>query len=384
MTGATRPPRVALDVLPLAGEPTGVGRFCAGLAGALLASGDVELSGYAVASGARDAPARAARRLGMPVRTWPIPARLANAAWSRSDLPPIDRLVGSVDVVHGTNFVVPPTRRAGRVVTVHDLAALRYPELCRRASLAYPALVARAVRHGALVHVPSQFVRQELAELLGVDPARVRVIPHGIDGIDGIDGVACSRRASAGRRAAPYVLALGAVEPRKDLPTLVRAFAELARDHGDLELVVAGPDGWGAPAFAAAVAASGAARRIVRVGYLQATERQALLRGATALAFPSLYEGFGFPPLEAMALGVPVVATAAGAVPEVVGDAAELVPPGDAAALAAALGSVIGDSAVRARLVEAGHARAAAFTWAAAAASMVELYALAASERRAS
>ena len=174
------------------------------------------------------------------------------------------------------------------------------------------------------------------------------------------------------------------MEPRKDLPTLVRAFAELARDHGDLELVVAGPDGWGAPAFAAAVAASGAARRIVRVGYLKATERQALLRGATALAFPSLYEGFGFPPLEAMALGVPVVATAAGAVPEVVGDAAELVPPGDAAALAAALGSVIGDSAVRARLVEAGHARAAAFTWAAAAASMVELYALAASERRAS
>jgi glycosyltransferase involved in cell wall biosynthesis len=161
------------------------------------------------------------------------------------------------------------------------------------------------------------------------------------------------------------------------------AFAELARAHADLELVIAGPDGWGAPAFAAAVAACGVARRVVRLGYLEEGERQSLLGGALVLAYPSLYEGFGFPPLEAMAAGVPVVATAAGAVPEIVGDAAELVAPGDSEAMAAALARVIDDGALRAKLVEAGRVRASSFTWASAAGSMMELYGVAAADRRA-
>jgi glycosyltransferase involved in cell wall biosynthesis len=161
------------------------------------------------------------------------------------------------------------------------------------------------------------------------------------------------------------------------------AFAEIARRHDDLELVVAGPDGWASSSFDAAVAASGAARRVVRIGYLPEAERASLLAGATVLAYPSLYEGFGFPPLEAMAAGVPVVATAAGAVPEVVGAAAELVPPGDVPALAGALERVIDDEVLRSRLIGAGRVRAASFTWASAAAGMVEIYYEAASLGRA-
>ncbi len=370
--------RVGFDVLPLAGERTGVGRFCSGLAAALAARGDVELRGYAVARKARrdTAPAGA---LGIPVRTWPVPTRLVNALWARADLPPIEWLAGPVEVVHGTNYVVAPSRRAGRVVTVYDLTALRYPQWCVPASLAYPRLVARALGEGAFVHVLSRFVRDEVLELLGADAERVSVVPAGLAAA--ADDAAAPAGGGLKGRPAPYLLALGAVEPRKDLPTLVKAFAELARTHGDLELVVAGPKGWGEPAFKTAVESSGVGGRVVRIGYLQEAERQSLLEGALALVYPSLYEGFGFPPLEAMAAGVPVVATSAGAVPEVVGDAAELVAPGDHEAMAAALARVIDDAGLRSRLVQCGRARASSFTWDSAATSMVELYMKAARER---
>ena len=159
---------MAFDVLPLAGEPTGVGRFCAGLAGALVGREEVELRGYAVARNARADTAVAAGALGLTVRTWRAPTRLVNAVWARADLPPIEWLVGPIDVLHGTNYVVPPARNAGRVVTVYDLTALRYPKFCAPASLAYPRLVARSVRQGAFVHVLSGFVRDEVIELLGV------------------------------------------------------------------------------------------------------------------------------------------------------------------------------------------------------------------------
>ncbi|HET6795120.1 MAG TPA: glycosyltransferase family 1 protein, partial [Acidimicrobiales bacterium] len=175
--------------------------------------------------------------------------------------------------------------------------------------------------------------------------------------------------------------ALGTVEPRKDLPTLVRAFDLVAGEQPDLHLVVAGPPGWGMADYERAVAAASHRSRIVRLGYVSGDDRAALLASATVFAYPSLYEGFGLPPLEAMLAGVPVVTTDAGALPEVVGDAAEVVGVGDAEGLARALAAVISDEGRRGALIDRGRARTREFSWERSAEGLVGLYRDAAEDR---
>ena len=358
--------RVAVDATPLLGKRTGVGAFVAGALGALCSDPDLDLGAFALSlRGGRSLPAhlppgvRAVRR--------PAPAAPLLLAWSRVDVPPGTLWTGAADVVHGTNFAVPPTRGAGEVVTVHDLTPLRYPELASSATRPFPDLVRRAVGRGALVHTPSAFVAAEVVELLGVAPEQVRPIHHGIPPL--------APPGPADRRLdGPYVLSLGRVEPRKGLPALIQAFDAVAPSHPGLRLVVAGPDGWGVDAFEAAVDRAASRDRVVRLGYVDDAERSALLRGAAVFAFPSVYEGFGFPPLEAMAAGVPVVAARAGAIPEVLGDAACLVPPGEADALAEALALVLDDEVVRAGLVARGGQRAGELSWERCAAGLAGLY----------
>jgi glycosyltransferase involved in cell wall biosynthesis len=168
------------------------------------------------------------------------------------------------------------------------------------------------------------------------------------------------------------VLAVGTAEPRKDLPGLVRAFDAIAGDLRDVALVLAGPPGWGSESLQHAVEGASARSRIIMTGYVPVLDP--LLRGAAVLAYPSLYEGFGLPTLEAMAAGVPVVTTTAGALPEVVGDAALLVPPGDADALGRALELVLTDDTERCTLIERGHTRARQFTWESCARGLEGLY----------
>jgi glycosyltransferase involved in cell wall biosynthesis len=353
--------RVAVDATPLLGHPTGVGAFCAGLLGGLAARPGIDVSGFAVSWRRRHGIA-ALLPAGVPPVGRAMPARPLQRAWSRCDFPPLEWFTGPCDVVHGTNFVAPPARRAARVITVHDLTTVRYPELCDAPTLAYPRLIRRALARGAFIHTPSAFVAAEVIEAFGADAERVRAVHSGVPPLPAGDPAAAGRYLPPG--ASRYVLAVGTAEPRKDLPGLVRAFDELAAGRADVALVLAGPDGWGSAALGAAIDASAHRDRIVRTGWLDDAALAGLLRGAAVLAYPSVYEGFGFPPLQAMAAGVPVVASRAGALPEVLGDAAAFVPVGDPTALAGALAVVLDDDAARAAAVARGAVRVGRFTWA--------------------
>ncbi len=352
--------RVAVDATPLLGNPTGVGAFCAGALRGLAARRDLEVTAFAV-SWRRRRGIDALVPDGVSVVGRPMPARPLHWAGGRGGVAPLQWFTGRADVVHGTNFVVPPTARAARVATVHDLTTVRFPELCDAPTLAYPGLIRRALERGAWVHTPSAFVAAEVVEALGADPERVRPVHSGVPPLPAPDAGAPGRWLPTGTTR--YVLAVGTAEPRKDLPSLVRAFDQLAGDRPDLALVLCGPPGWGRGALEAAVTASAFSRRMVRTGWVDEPTLSGLLHGACVLAYPSVYEGFGFPPLQAMAAGVPVVATRAGALPEVLGDAAVLVDVGDTGALAAALAELVDTAQRRTELAASGRARAARFTW---------------------
>jgi glycosyltransferase involved in cell wall biosynthesis len=294
-----------------------------------------------------------------------MPARPLHRLWERRDVPPVEWFIGSADVVHGTNFVAPPTRDAAVVVSVHDLTPLHYPELCNAATLAYPGLIRRALHRGAWVHTDSAFVAAEVVDAFGADPDRVRAVSPGVPDLPQIGGAQAED--ALGRLLPPgtarYCLAIGTAEPRKDLPGLVRAFDAVAARHPDLSLVLAGPPGWGEEKLEAALAASRWAARIIRTGWVEPLDLAALLGRAAVLAYPSLYEGFGFPPLQAMRAQVPVVATRAGSLPEVLGQGALLIEPGDPDALAEAIETCVSDTRAREALVAAGAAWSARFSW---------------------
>jgi glycosyltransferase involved in cell wall biosynthesis len=291
-------------------------------------------------------------------------ARPLRWMWRHTDHPVIERWTGPIDLVFGPNFVVPPARDATEVVTVHDLTCVRFPEMCTADTLQLPGLLRRSITRGAWVHTVSQTVAADVIDVFGADPERVVAIPNGAPPRRDIASI--ELLASAGRRLAgtdEYLAFVGTLEPRKDLPTLVRAFGLVADAHPDLHLVIAGPDGWGAAAVHESIGRSRHADRIRCTGWLSDTDRDAVVAGAAAFVYPSRFEGFGLPPLEAMGLDTPVVATRVGALPEVLGDAALWATPDDVDDLARAITEVIDDPDIRARLVASGHERLSRYSW---------------------
>lgn len=351
--------RVGFDIGPLFGERTGIGFAVDALRSALLQRDDVELREYLVSFRARP---------GSTVQRLPLPAALAHRLWAKFDWPRADRWVGDVSVVHGTNYVVPPCT-VPRLVSVYDCWFLRNPGDAQPAVARAGQVLQRAVASGAVVHTSSHASTRAVRELL--PGARVVTVhlgalplpaPPARAPIHDLDGV-------------PFVLAVGKLERRKNLPALVKAFGELTAAFPDLHLVLAGSDGDDRAAIDAAIDSLGAAsNRVSFTGRVDDDVRSWLLHHASVLAYPSLDEGFGFPLLDAMQAGVPIVASNAGSIPEVGGDAVLLSDPADIATLASNIRTALTDSAARERMIAAGSARWREFTWEKCAAELAGVY----------
>ncbi len=371
--------RLAFDCTYALSPRTGVGTFADAVLGRLAARADVDVRGYAVAGPAWAAAGGAVGHgVRVGARSRLLSPRWARAAWRRGDVPPIEWITGRVEVAHSPNFVAPPTRRAASVATVHDLTFVHHPQWCTTDTVDwFGPLIAAAVRRGAWIHTVSAHVAAEVVDAFGADPERVRFVPNAADPLPPADPADGARLAGAER----YVVALGTIEPRKNLGRLVAAFDAVAATDPDLRLVVAGGRGWDTDAYDAAVAASPHRGRIVELGRVDDHQRAALVRGALAMAYVSLYEGFGIPPLEAMGVGTPVLATDVGAIRETCGDAARYADPIDVDDLAAGLAAIASDEALRTRLAAAGRQRADQFSWDATTDGLVQLYADAIAER---
>lgn len=300
-------------------------------------------------------------------RWTPIPAKRFEQLSLRYELPRLEWFT-DFDVLFAPNFVPPPTRSRNLVLTIHDLAFRKFPETAPLATRRWLRRLDRALRQAAEIVVPSEATRADLLELYSVDAERVTVIHHGVDH-DRIKPAPEEEVARARERfglRGRYVLFLGGLEPRKNLPRLVRAFA---RAEVDPTLVIAGasvswnPEGRDELGSALDALPSTTRQRVILTGYLDTRDKAALLTGAEALVFPSLYEGFGFPLLEAMACGTPILTSNVSSLPEVAGEAALLVDPLDEGAIADGMGRLLSDAAYRHRLVEAGRRRLERFSW---------------------
>jgi len=369
--------RLAFDATSLLGPRTGVGVVATELLRRIGQRDDLDVTAFGLTWKGRSR-LDAEVPLGVGVSHRPMAARPLRFAWTHTNRPPIEWWTGSIDVVHGPNFVVPPSRRARQLVTVHDLTCMRFPELCTPDTLAYPQLIGRAITRGATIHVVSHFVADEVQELFGLSQDRIVVVPNGVNppspnlsDVEQEQIIARGRQLAGGHR---FVLGLGTIEPRKDFPLLVQAFTALAANDADVRLVIAGPPGWGADALANEIEASPFRARIVTLGWIPDQDRTALLSAATVFAFPSKYEGFGLPPLEAMSMGTPVVSSKAGALPEVIADGGLLVAVGDVDALASAIDSVLANEILANQLRQRGFARAATYDWDTSADALVAVY----------
>ena len=333
------------------------------LARALTRLDGLELIGVAAKHAREPDPAW---RPSVPVKRLPLPRIALYEAWHRLRRPAVERWAGSVDVIHASAMPVPP-RSAPLILSVHDLAFLKdATHFTRRGNSFFRRGLELALRDVDLVLCPSMATMNDCLEA-GFDEQRLRFVPLGVV-IHSVGKGEIERVRAQHSLDRDYVLWTGTVEPRKNLPGLLRAWAQL---DVDADLVLVGPQGWNEDLDGHI----GAARDRVKIlGFLPQRDLAPIYAGATVFCYPSFIEGFGLPVLEAMAQGTPVVTSSGTSTAEIAEGAGLLVDPSDAASIADAIGRLLDDNELAARLARKGRERAETYSWAKAAETTLAAY----------
>jgi glycosyltransferase involved in cell wall biosynthesis len=365
--------KLGLDISPLTVGRTGVGNYVFYLLKNMLSlATEDKFVGFAATLSSLALDGLDAR---LKVRHVRLPTRALYAVWRRANLPPIETFAGQVDLFHATNYFVPPARKAKRVVTIHDLSFLIVPQYCSpRIVGPFSSGIAKFARESDSIIVYSESVKNDIISRLDVPESKVSVIYLAVD--DEFDHATEDAHwlEETYRISRPYILFVGMLEPRKNVPAILRAF-DAVKTEIPHQLVLVGARGWMYEEIFQTHDELNLDDRVRFVGFVPGHDKlAAFYRNADLFVYPSFYEGFGLPVLEAMKCGCPVVASRASSIVEIAEDAALLADANDWRALAAQMMRVLSDDSLRDELSRKGRERAATFSWKRAAGQTLEVY----------
>jgi glycosyltransferase involved in cell wall biosynthesis len=370
--------RIGIDYTSALKQGGGIGRYTRGLITSLI---ELDTENHYTLMSTPDAPPNGLAHFrpfpNVAARQYPLPERWLTIGWHRLYLPaPVEWFTGPIDLFHSPNFILPPTRQAQTLLTVHDLSFIRHPQgAVDNLRRWLEKVVPRSLNRASHVLADSGSTRLDLIDIFNVPPEKITVVGAGVEERFRPITAEAPRRAVIQRYNLPdkFILGLGTLEPRKNFTGLIHAFSQspVRETH---HLVIAGGKGWLYDDIFAAAAASPVADRIHLTGFVADADLPALYSLADIFAYPSHYEGFGIPVIEAMACGTPVVCANNSSLPEVAGDSALQVPATDLPALAEALYLLSIDYSLRENLIFTGFNQARIFNWPAAANRLLTVY----------